>query len=138
MPISAVVSSREILGVFRPGDHGSTFGGNPLACAVARKVVEILKTNKYQDNARELGDYLAERLRAIKTDKIREIRGRGLWFGIEFRKEAGVARIYCEKLMREGMLCKDTHAQTMRLAPPLCITRDEIDWAVERLEKVVS
>lgn len=138
MPISAVVSSREILGVFRPGDHGSTFGGNPLACAVARKVVEILHTNKYQDHARELGAYLDQRLRAIKTDKIREIRGRGLWFGIEFKKEAGVARTYCEKLMREGMLCKDTHAQTMRLAPPLCITRDEIDWAVERIAKAVA
>lgn len=138
MPVSAVVSTREILSVFTPGDHGSTFGGNPLSCAVARKVVEIMKSGKYQKNATELGGYLMERLRAIKTDKIKEIRGRGLWFGIEFKQEAGVARKYCEALMNEGMLCKDTHAQTMRLAPPLCITRDEVDWALERLEKVLG
>ncbi|MCH7884632.1 MAG: ornithine--oxo-acid transaminase [Planctomycetes bacterium] len=138
MPISAVVSSREILSVFNPGDHGSTFGGNPLACAIARKVVEILKTDKYQSNAREMGDYLLGQLRAIGSDKIKEIRGRGLWIGIEFKPEAGKARDYCEKLMQEGMLCKDTHEQTMRLAPPLCITREEIDWALERLRKVLA
>jgi len=138
MPISAVVSSRAILGVFTPGSHGSTFGGNPLACAVARKVVEILKSDCYQKNARELGAYLAEELRAIKTDKVKEYRCRGLWIGVEFHEEAGVARNYCEKLMQEGMLCKDTHAQTMRLAPPLCITKDEMDWALERLRKVLA
>ena len=138
MPVSAVVSSREILSVFTPGDHGSTFGGNPLAAAIARKVVEILKTNKYQNNAKELGDYMFTRLRAIKTDKVKEIRGRGLWAGIEFHRSAGVARKYCEQLMQQGILCKDTHEQTMRLAPPLCITKDELDWALERLEKVLS
>jgi ornithine--oxo-acid transaminase len=138
MPISAVVSRREILGVFTAGSHGSTFGGNPLACAVGRKVVEILKTQKYQDNARELGAYLLRELRAIKTDKIREIRGRGLWVGIEFKPAAGVARKYCEELLKEGMLCKDTHAQTLRLAPPLCITKDELNWALERLRKVLA
>jgi ornithine--oxo-acid transaminase len=138
MPISAVVSRREILGVFTPGSHGSTFGGNPLACAVGRKVVEVLKTQRYQNNARELGAYLLRELRAIKTDKIREIRGRGLWIGIEFKPEAGVARKYCEQLLQAGMLCKDTHAQTMRLAPPLCITKDELEWALERLRKVLA
>ena len=138
MPISAVVSSREILSVFQPGNHGSTFGGNPMACAIARKVVEILGTNCYQENARKLGGYLADRLRAIKTDKVKEIRGRGLWFGIEFHSQAGVARNYCEKLLHEGMLCKDTHEQTMRLAPPLCITKDELDWALERIERVLT
>ena len=138
MPVSAIVSSREILSVFTPGDHGSTFGGNPLSCAVARKVVEILKTGKYQENAKTAGEYLFEKLHAIGSDKIKEIRGRGLWVGIEFKKEAGVARIYCEKLMEEGMLCKDTHEQTMRLAPPLCITKDEIDWALTRLRKVLA
>lgn len=138
MPVSAIVSSREILSVFKPGDHGSTFGGNPLSCAVATKVIEILNTGKYQDNARELGNYLADRLRAIKTDKIKEIRARGLWVGIEFYPQAGRARDYCEKLMQAGMLCKDTHEQTMRLAPPLCITKEELDWALERLEKVLS
>ncbi len=138
MPISAVVSSRDILSVFTPGDHGSTFGGNPLACAVARKVVEILRTNKYQDNAKEMGAYLFDRLRAIKTDKIKDIRGRGLWVGIEFHPEAGKAITYCKELMAAGMLCKDTHEQTMRLAPPLCITKEEVDWALERLEKVLA
>jgi len=138
MPISAVVSSREILSVFTPGDHGSTFGGNPLACAIARKVVEILGTNKYQDHATEMGEYLFAQLRAIKTDKIKEIRGRGLWVGIQFHTAAGKARKYCEALMEEGMLCKDTHEQVMRLAPPLCITRDELDWALERLRKVLA
>ncbi len=138
MPVSAVVSTREILSVFTPGVHGSTFGGNPLACAIARKVIELLKTGRYQDNARELGQYLMSRLRDIKTDKVKEIRGRGLWVGIEFHTQAGPAREFCEKLMHAGMLCKDTHEQTMRLAPPLCITRDELDWALERLAQVLA
>jgi ornithine--oxo-acid transaminase len=138
VPISAIATRKEIMSVFTPGDHGSTFGGNPLACAVSRKAIEILATNKYQNNARELGHYLFERLRAIKTDKIKDIRGRGLWVGIEFKKEAGPARPYCEKLMQAGLLCKDTHAQTMRLAPPLCITREELDWALERLRAVLA
>ncbi|UCF35233.1 MAG: ornithine--oxo-acid transaminase [Phycisphaerales bacterium] len=138
MPVSAVVSTREIMSVFQPGNHGSTFGGNPLACALGRKVVEILRSGKYQQNAREMGAYLFDRLGKIKSDKVKEIRGRGLWVGIEFHKEAGVARKYCEQLMQMGMLCKDTHQQTMRLAPPLCITKDEIDWALERLEKVLA
>jgi len=138
MPISAIVSSREILSVFTPGDHGSTFGGNPLACAIARKVIEILRTEQYQRNARELGSYLSEQLRRITTSKVKEIRGRGLWVGIEFHPDAGPARPYCEKLMHLGLLCKDTHAQTMRLAPPLCITRPELDWALERLRAVLA
>ncbi len=138
MPISAVVSSRDILSVFTPGDHGSTFGGNPLACAVGRKVVEILETGRYQKNAQEMGEYLFGKLTAMKSDKIKEIRGRGLWVGIEFHPAAGKARDFCERLMHEGMLCKDTHEQTMRLAPPLCITREEMDWAIERLRKVLA
>jgi ornithine--oxo-acid transaminase len=138
LPVSAVVSTRDILDVFTPGDHGSTFGGNPLACAVARTVVEILKTSEFQNRARELGAYLFEQLEPLKSSsKIKEIRGRGLWVGIEFHPEAGTAKDYCMKLMHEGMLCKDTHAQTMRLAPPLCITKDELDWSVERLKKVI-
>lgn len=138
MPISAVVSTRDILSVFTPGDHGSTFGGNPLACAVARKVIDILRTNKYQDNAKKMGDYLANQLRAMKTDKIATIRARGLWIGIDLKPAVGKARPYCEKLMHEGMLCKDTHEQTIRLAPPLCITRGEVDWAMDRLRKVLA
>jgi len=138
MPVSAVVSTREILGVFKPGEHGSTFGGNPLACAIARKVIELLRTNQYQDNARELGEYLFRRLRALRSDKIELVRGRGLWAGIVIRPQAGTARHYCEKLMAEGLLCKDTHAQCIRLAPPLCITRDELDWALERIERTMA
>ncbi len=138
MPVSAVVSTREILSVFTPGVHGSTFGGNPLACAVARRVIEILTTDKYQRNAREMGEYLFSRLRAIETDKVKDIRGRGLWVGIEFHPQAGTARQFCLRLMELGMLCKDTHEQTMRLAPPLCITKDELDWALERLEQVLA
>jgi ornithine--oxo-acid transaminase len=137
-PISAVVSTRGVLSVFTPGSHGSTFGGNPLACAVARKVIEILKTGEFQENARRLGAYLAAQLRAIRTDKIKEIRVRGLWAGIEFHEHAGTARQYCERLLHEGLLCKDTHQQTMRLAPPLCVTQEELDWALERLRRVLA
>jgi ornithine--oxo-acid transaminase len=138
MPVSAVVSRRDVLGVFKPGDHGSTFGGNPLACALGRKVVEILERGTFQDNSRKLGQYMRDRILGLKTDKIKEVRGRGLWFGIELKPEAGRARPYCEKLMGLGMLCKDTHEQTMRLAPPLCISQDEVDWAVERLNSVLA
>ncbi|MFQ5570865.1 MAG: ornithine--oxo-acid transaminase [Rhodothermales bacterium] len=139
MPVSAVVSSSDILGVFTPGDHGSTFGGNPLACAIARKVIEMLKAGTYQDNARRLGAYLFEQLESLNaSEKIKDIRGRGLWVGIELYPEAGTAKAYCKKLMAEGVLCKDTHEQTMRIAPPLSISRDEIDWAVERLLKVLA
>ncbi len=139
VPVSAVVSRADILGVFTPGDHGSTFGGNPLACAIARKVIEILNTGTYQARARRLGAYLFERLDGLRaSDKVKEIRGRGLWVGIELYPEAGPAKNYCKKLMAEGMLCKDTNEQTMRLAPPLCITRDELDWAAEQLYKVLS
>ncbi len=138
MPISAVVSTKEILDVFKPGDHGSTFGGNPLACAVARKVIEILETGEFQRNAREMGAYLFGLFGTLSTKKIKEVRGRGLWVGIELHVSAGKARPYCEQLIHDGLLCKDTHEQVIRLAPPLCITKDEIDWAFARLRKVLS
>ncbi len=138
LPVSAVVSSKEILGVFTPGSHGSTFGGNPLSCAVARKVIEILNRGTFQRAADQLGHHLLNRLTTLQSDKIKQIRGRGLWVGIEFKPEAGKAMDYCKKLMAEGILCKDTHEQTMRLAPPLCITKDEIDWAFDKLAKVIN
>lgn len=138
MPISAVASKRDVLGVFKPGDHGSTFGGNPLACAIARQVIAILESGRYQENARVLGERLFSRLRAMNTDKIREVRGRGLWAGIELKPEAGKARPYCMKLLEAGLLCKDTHEQTIRLAPPLCITADELDWGLRQIEAVLS
>ncbi|MCP4249211.1 MAG: ornithine--oxo-acid transaminase [bacterium] len=138
MPVSAVVSSREILSVFTPGSHGSTFGGNPLACAIARKVIEMLKRDEFQANAREVGGYLHERLAAADWPKVTMIRGRGLWAGIELdRDKAGEAKPFCVQLMNDGMLCKDTHEYSIRLGPPLVITKEEVDWAVERLDRVL-
>ncbi|MEK7704987.1 MAG: ornithine--oxo-acid transaminase [Myxococcota bacterium] len=138
MPLSAVVSRKDVLGVFAPGDHGSTFGGNPLATAVGRKAVELLAKGDLQKHAREVGGYLFDKLGAAKWSRVKEIRGRGLWVGLELKMEAGPARPYCEKLMHEGLLCKETHEQVIRLAPPLVITREEVDWAFARLDKVLG
>jgi ornithine--oxo-acid transaminase len=132
-PVSAVLGSRELLGVFNPGDHGSTFGGNPLACAVARAALSVLHEERLVERSAELGAYFLERLRQIRNPEIAEVRGRGLWIGIELR---GPARPVCEALMREGLLCKETHDRVLRIAPPLVITREEIDWAVARLASV--
>jgi ornithine--oxo-acid transaminase len=134
-PISAVLADEEVLGVFKPGDHGSTFGGNPLACAVACAALQVLIDEKLVERSAELGEYFLARLKALASPVIREVRGRGLWIGVELTV---AARPYCERLMQEGMLCKETHDRVIRLAPPLVITRDEIDWAVERLKKVLS
>ncbi len=138
MPVSAIVSSREILSVFTPGSHGSTFGGNPLACAIARKVVEILKTDCYQKNSRDLGEHMFNRLNAIKSKHVEDVHGRGLWAGIDVPKSSGTARDFCYKLREEGILCKDTHEQCIRIAPPLSINKEELDWAMDRFEKVLS
>jgi len=134
-PISAVLADAPVLGVFKPGDHGSTFGGNPLACAVARAALQVLIDENLVERSAELGEYLLTRLRAVRSPVIREIRGRGLWIGVELTV---AARPYCERLMHEGMLCKETHDHVIRLAPPLVITRGEIDWAVDRLKKVLT
>lgn len=132
-PVSAVLASEEVLGVFRPGDHGSTFGGNPLACAVAREALAVLRDERLVERSAEMGAYFLERLRELRAPDILEVRGRGLWIGIEL---AGPARPVCEALMREGLLCKETHDRVLRIAPPLVIARDEIDWAVARLAAV--
>jgi len=134
-PISAVLADKGVLGVFHPGDHGSTFGGNPLACAVARTALQVLIDEKLVERSAELGEYFLAKLKALTSPVVREIRGRGLWIGVELTV---AARPYCERLMQEGMLCKETHDHVIRLAPPLVITREEIDWAVERLRKVLS
>ena len=134
-PVSAVLATGEVLGVFKPGDHGSTFGGNPLACAVARAALAALVDEKMVQRSAELGAYFVDRLRGISSPAIREVRGRGLWIGLEM---TGPARPYCERLKEEGVLCKETHERVIRFAPPLVITRDEIDWAVERVERVVQ
>jgi len=137
-PVSAVLSNTEVLGVIQPGEHGSTFGGNPLACAVARAALKVLVEEGMIENARDMGDYFLSRLREIQNPWIKEVRGKGLLIGVEFIPEAGGARRFCEDLMVEGLLCKETHEHTLRFAPPLPIRREDIDWAVERIERVFS
>ena len=138
LPISAILADDEVMGVFKPGDHGSTFGGNPLACAVARVALKVLVEEGMIANSATLGDYFMGRLRALNSPHIKEIRGKGLWIGMELFPEAGGARRFCEALQREGLLCKETHVNTIRFAPPLVITREEIDWAMERIAKVLK
>jgi ornithine--oxo-acid transaminase len=135
VPVSAVVSSREILGVFRPGQHGSTFGGNPLACAVGREVIAMLSTGEFQERSAKLGTHLHDRLSALPRPTVREVRGRGLWAGVEFATLGG--RDVCERLAAAGVLAKDTHGTTIRLAPPLVISEDDLDWALDRIEEAV-
>jgi len=136
-PISAILSNTEVLGVFMPGEHGSTFGGNPLACAVARTAIKVLIEEKMIENASKLGDYFLTQLRGIKSPYIKEVRGKGLMIGVELVPEAGGARGFCERLMTQGLLCKDTHENVIRFMPPLVITKEEIDWALERIEPIL-
>jgi len=137
-PISAVLSNTEVLGVLRPGEHGSTFGGNPLACAVARMALKVLIEEKMIENAAAMGEYFLNELKKIRNPKIKEVRGRGLLIGVELFPDAGGARQYCEKLMTKGILCKETHDHIIRFAPPLVITKKDIDWALEKIEPVLS
>ncbi|MCW2937889.1 MAG: ornithine aminotransferase [Actinomycetia bacterium] len=131
LPVSAVVADRDVLGVFKPGQHGSTFGGNPLACAVGREVIAILNTGEYQERSRRLGAHMHERLGALPGDLVREVRGRGLWAGVELH---GRARPVSERLMELGVLAKETQETTIRLAPPLVISETDLDWALDQLE----
>jgi ornithine--oxo-acid transaminase len=135
VPVSAVVSSREIMGVFQPGQHGSTFGGNPLGCAVAREVVAILNTGEFQERSAKLGTHLHVRLAALPREAVREVRGRGLWAGIEFTDLPG--REACQRLAARGVLAKDTHGTTIRLAPPLMISEQDLDWGLDQLEAII-
>ncbi|MBW2015931.1 MAG: ornithine--oxo-acid transaminase [Deltaproteobacteria bacterium] len=137
-PISAVLSNVEVLGVLRPGEHGSTFGGNPLACAIARTALKVLIEENMIENAAAMGEYFLEGLRRIRSPHIKEIRGKGLLIGMELFPEAGGARRFCEKLKTLGMLCKETHEHTIRFAPPLVIRKEDIDWALERVESVMT
>ncbi len=134
VPVSAVVSSREILGVFRPGQHGSTFGGNPLACAVGREVIAMLATGEFQERSAKLGAHMHDRLSALPESAVRDVRGRGLWAGVEFASLPG--REACERLAELGVLAKDTHGTTIRLAPPLVITEKDLDRALDRVEQI--
>ncbi len=137
-PVSAVVAGKEILGVFQPGDHGSTFGGNPLACALALEALRIIVEEKLSERAQEMGAYFMSRLREISSPHVREVRGKGLLIGVELKAESGPARPFCEKLMEKGLLCKETHQQVIRFAPPLVIEREEIDWAISRVQEVLA
>jgi ornithine--oxo-acid transaminase len=137
-PVSAVLASREVMSVFQPGDHGSTYGGSPLACAVAREALKVLIEENLIERASELGEYLTARLHEIQSPHIKQIRSRGLWAGIVLKPEAGGARRFCKALVDQGLLCKETHWNVIRLAPPLVITQEEIDWAIERLTEVLQ
>ncbi|MDU0359329.1 ornithine--oxo-acid transaminase [Rhizobium sp. 25PS6] len=137
-PVSAVLSNSEVLGVLKPGQHGSTFGGNPLACAVARAALKVLTEEGMIENAAVMGDYFIEGLKSIRSNIVRDVRGRGLMMAIELEPEAGGARQYCHALKERGLLAKDTHEHTIRLAPPLVITKEQVDWAVSQIEKTIG
>ncbi|MFE3560368.1 ornithine--oxo-acid transaminase [Streptomyces sp. NPDC059193] len=139
VPVSAVVADRDVLGVFRPGEHGSTFGGNPLACAVGLEVVAMLKTGEYQQRAAELGDHLHRELNLlVGGGAVTAVRGRGLWAGVDIEPSHGTGREISEKLMERGVLVKDTHGSTIRIAPPLVIGKEDLDWGLEQLRAVLS
>lgn len=133
-PVSAVLASKEVLGVFNPGDHGSTFGGNPLAAAVASAALDVLVEENLIQRSFEVGKHFIERLKGIKAKHIVDVRGKGLWIGLELDVKA---RPYCEKLKEEGILCKETHDHVIRIAPPLVISKEDIEWALEKIEKVI-
>ena len=135
VPVSAMVSSRSVLGVLKPGQHGSTFGGNPLACAVAREVIAMLRTGEYQERSASLGAMLHARLAALPPSIVSSVRGRGLWAGVSFSSLSG--RAVCERLLSSGVLAKETHGSTIRLAPPLVITEEELGWGLDRFAEAV-
>ncbi|WP_146808703.1 aminotransferase class III-fold pyridoxal phosphate-dependent enzyme, partial [Aneurinibacillus danicus] len=134
-PISAVAADKEILGVFEPGSHGSTFGGNPLGCAVAIAALEVLEEEQLVQRSLTLGEYFKQKLQQIDNPVIKEVRGRGLFIGVEL---TGKARSYCEALKELGLLCKETHETTIRFAPPLIISKEDLDWAIERIYQVLK
>ena len=137
-PVSAVLSSEKILGLFKPGDHGSTFGGNPLAAAVARTALRVLTEENMIENAAIMGEYFTNQLQDLPQTNIKEIRSKGLLIGVEIKKESGTARKYCELLKNKGILAKETHETTIRFAPPLIIDKQTIDWAIPKISKVLS
>lgn len=136
-PVSAVLSDKEVLGIFNPGEHGSTFGGNPLGAAVAIEALNVLMDEKLIDKSYELGKYFKEELQSIDSKHVKEVRGRGLFIGVELHPEANGARRFCEALMERGILCKETHEHVIRFAPPLVIKKEEIDWALEHIREVL-
>ncbi|BAU08798.1 aminotransferase [Fischerella sp. NIES-3754] len=137
-PISAFISTEEVMGVFQPGDHGSTFGGNPLAAAIGIAALDVIIEEKLPEKALKLGEYFIEKLQSIKSTYIKEVRGKGLLIGMELYPEAGGARRFCKALAKEGLLAKETRDNVIRFAPPLVISQDEIDWALEKIERVLT
>ncbi len=137
-PVSAVLSNQEVLGILQPGEHGSTFGGNPLACAVSRMALKVLVEEGMIENAEKMGAYFLKGLKQIESSIIKDLRGKGLMLGVELSSDAGGARSYCEKLMAKGLLCKETHDHIIRFAPPLVIDRETIDWALAQIETVLK
>jgi ornithine--oxo-acid transaminase len=137
-PVSAVAANSDVLGVFKPGEHGSTFGGNPLAAAIGTEVIAMMRTGEFQERSRTLGDHMLGRLRAESPSSVQEVRGRGLWAGVQLYPGQEPARARCERLMVDGVLAKDTHETTIRLAPPLVIARDDLDLAIDKLLKVLA
>ncbi|MHC4077039.1 MAG: ornithine--oxo-acid transaminase [Planctomycetota bacterium] len=137
-PVSAFLADDAVMDVFQPGTHGSTYGGNPLACAVAEAALDVLIDEDLFARSKELGAWFLEQMRALSSPHVKEVRGAGLWIGVELHPEAGGARRFCEALMHEGMLCKETHTHTIRFAPPLVIEKAELSWAMERIASVLS
>ena len=137
-PVSVVLSSAEILGVFNPGDHGSTYGGNPLGCAVAQTALAVLVEEKMIENSAQLGDYFQDKLRSIPSPHVEEVRGKGLLVGVELKPEAGGGRRFCEALQEKGVLAKTAHTNVIRFAPPLIITKQDLDWALGIIEEVLT
>lgn len=138
-PVSGILSSKQVMdAAFKPGNHGSTFGGNPVACAVAQAAVQVILDEGLVENSYKMGEYLRTRLAETGSPHVAEIRGKGLLVGVRIRAESGPARPFCEKLMELGLLCKETHVTIIRLAPPLTITKEELDWALERVAKVLK
>ncbi len=137
-PVSAVLSNAEVMGVLKPGEHGSTFGGNPLACAVARMAMRVLTEEGMIDNAAVMGARMLDGLRQIASPRVREVRGRGLMLAVELHPDAGGAGPVCKSLQKLGLLCKETHEHTIRIAPPLVITADQVDWALDKFATALN
>ncbi|MDP2965753.1 MAG: ornithine--oxo-acid transaminase [Pelolinea sp.] len=137
-PVSAVLSDRQVLGLFNPGEHGSTFGGNPLGAAVARTALKVITEENLVGNSYKMGEYFTEQLHEMPQKNIKEIRARGLLIGVEIKKDSGKARSYCEALQKKGILAKETHETTIRFAPPLIIDRETIDWALPKIKEILS
>ncbi len=138
LPVSAVLGSRETLGLYKPGDHGSTFGGSPLACAVGMAAIDVIVEEKLSERSAELGEFFMERLRKLNSPHVDHVRGRGLLIGVVIKNSSGPARPFCEALQQEGILAKETHEQVIRFAPPLVVGRKDLEWALERIERVLA